>query len=112
MTRIDHVAEANIWIKNAIEAQASRTPNNEQLATAYGAMAQATATLALVEQQRIANLIALAKTAQEYYGPYAGEAGFAGTLFDNPKTELGNMRLKQNIAAALGLTAEQGGGER
>lgn len=55
--RIDHATEASSWIDNAISAQSSEEP--EALAVAYAGIAQAHATLALVEQQRIANLIAL-----------------------------------------------------
>lgn len=59
--RIDHVAAAKVWIENSVKAQASEQPNNEQLATAYAGIAQVHGTLALVEQQRIANLVALAQ---------------------------------------------------
>lgn len=58
--QVDHVAAAKDWIENSVKAQASQQPNNEQLAAAYAAVGQVHATLALVEQQRIANLIALA----------------------------------------------------
>lgn len=101
--RIDHYSAAIEMLKDAQVAK------DLAMVAVIADGAQVHATLALVEQQRIANLIALAKTAQEHYGGYAGEAGFVRTLFDNPNTELGNMRLKPNIAAALGLTAGQEG---
>ena len=47
--RIDHAAEAREWL-----VAAARHPG-----AVFAALAQAEATLALVEQQRIANLIAL-----------------------------------------------------
>lgn len=57
---VDHAAEARLWADNAVKAQAARKePKNEELATAYAAIAQVHATLALVEQQRVANLLAL-----------------------------------------------------
>lgn len=63
--RIDHVSAAKGWIANSVNAQASKQPNNEQLATAYAGVAQVHATLALVEQQRIANLIAFGDAKRE-----------------------------------------------
>jgi hypothetical protein len=68
------------------------------------AEAQVHATLALVEQQRIANLIALADHASELFGNYAGEAGGMGTLFSHPEDEGGNMRLRDDVRKALGLS--------
>lgn len=102
--RIDHAAEA-------VALRALTATLGVTVGQADGLLqaAQMHATLAIVEQQRIANVINLAKAAQAQYGHYAGEAGFMGQLFDNPNTELGNMRLKPDIAAALGLTAGQEG---
>lgn len=70
---------------------------------ALAAIAQVHATLALVEQQRIANLIALADHAFERWVNYAGEAGGIGTLFSNPESENGNMRVRDDIAESLGI---------
>lgn len=53
----DHEFEARTWISNAITAQIHR--GSEVLAGVYAGIAQAHATLALAEQQRIANLIAV-----------------------------------------------------
>ena len=52
--RIDHAAEARDYV-NTVESVAM----NQHLATRTLAAAQVHATLALVEQQRIANLIAI-----------------------------------------------------
>lgn len=100
----DRVKHALHWIDNAVKAQTVRTdPKNEELATAYAAIAQAHATLALVEQQRIANLIALASHAAERFGNYAGEAGGLATLFEYGETPESNMRLRDDIKKGLGL---------
>jgi hypothetical protein len=58
---------------------------------------------ALVEQQRIANLIALADHAHARFGNYAGEAGGLGTLFSYGPTPESNMRIQDDIAVALGI---------
>lgn len=55
--RIDHVAEARVWLDNAIKAQTDRS--SETVAGVYASIANTEATLALVEQQKVANLIAL-----------------------------------------------------
>lgn len=54
--RIDHVEEARGWL-----SQAERPDVPAALTSAIADIAQAYATLALVEQQRIANLIALSQ---------------------------------------------------
>jgi hypothetical protein len=53
----DDVKVARLWIDNAVKAQ---SVHEDDVAVAYAGIAQAHATLALVEQQRIANLIAAA----------------------------------------------------
>lgn len=105
--RIDHAEEAVTWLKNAKSAQASSEPYNEQLATAYAGIAQGHATLALVEQQRIANRIALASTVaaveMKYMQHGCRDHLLGGTgLFDhtiNPEEAL----LKPEIKEGLGL---------
>lgn len=62
----------------------------------------------LVEQQRIANLIALAEHAQRRYGNYAGDAGGLGTLFSYGETPESNMRVRDDIAYALGIDTYPG----
>ena len=100
--RIDHAAEAVKHIEWAHDQQG--TDGEFEFTVRDNALiAQAEATLALVEQQRIANIIALAEVAQDQYGNYSGEAGLIGQLFDNPTTELGNMQIKPVIKEGLGL---------
>lgn len=60
------------------------------------------ATLALAEQQRIANLIALADLADRKYGNYAGTGGLTA-VFEYGDTLESNMRLRPEIADALGI---------
>lgn len=67
------------------------------------AEALAWATLELAEQQRIANLIALADFAHDRFGTYAGEAGGMGVLFTYGETLDSNIRLRGDIREALGL---------
>jgi hypothetical protein len=93
---LDHVASAQALL-DALNGQPV------ELAMSFSAAAQAHATLALVEQQRIANLIALASHANERWGNYAGEAGGLGTLFSYPDAEGGNMQVRDDIARALGI---------
>lgn len=52
--RIDHAAQAEEWLADAKRADVSFAE-----AEAFAAIAQVYATLALAEQQRIANLVAL-----------------------------------------------------
>jgi hypothetical protein len=57
VSRIDHAAEAHTYIDYADEVIADGADSD--VAIAIASVAQVHATLALVEQQRIANLIAL-----------------------------------------------------
>ena len=88
--RIDHAAEARDMLDGK---------------NYYGSASEALAhaTLALVEQQRIANLIALAEHAHKRFGNFAGEAGGMGTLFAYGETEASNMQIRVGIREALGL---------
>ena len=74
MSRIDHAKHANQHLDNASNWDALNPDQNLMAA-------QVEATLALVEQQRIANLIALAAC--------------------------GQARVHPDIAAALGIEAEE-----
>ena len=71
--------------------------------------AQVHATLALAEQQRIANRIALAQVAAQatyasgYHGSSYGLVGQVG-IFDHPATEHGTSPLHADIAEGLGLS--------
>ena len=82
---IDHAAEAREWIDAA-----ARHPG----ATSTAILAQAEATLALVEQQRIANLIALRKA----WTPVEQACSDDLARFYN----VGNV-IDEDIAAALGI---------
>ena len=86
--RIDHAAEAREWIDAA-----ARHPG----ATSTAILAQAEATLALVEQQRIANLIALG---QFRVGP--NELPPFRHLVMRPVNEY-DVEPTTDIAAALGI---------
>ena len=61
MTRIDHAKEA----RRALRAAAETPSDVETVADPWILSAQVHATLALVEQQRIANLIALGRVRME-----------------------------------------------
>lgn len=58
---------------------------------------------ALTEQQRIANIIALADFADRRFGNYAGDAGPMGSLFLWGETPGGNVVLRDDVAHHLGL---------
>lgn len=99
--RIDHAYEARDCLDKAEEVA-----HTDEFAVAdlNVKAAQVHATLALVEQQRIVNLIALAEHAQRRYGNYAGEAGGVGTIFSYGETPESNMRVREDIREALGLS--------
>ena len=87
--RIDHVAEA---LRVARQANGKTT----EQAVPLVAVAQVHATLALVEQQRIANLIALGRTGRVAPGTIFNEQ-LSSFDFDSPQT------LRPEIREALGL---------
>lgn len=102
MTRIDHAAEARThieWTHDWQEVEGSTDAAN--IATSL--IAQAEATLALVEQQRIASLIALGQLqiASGMDGTHTpvGDGGAFRALY--PQGE--NTPLAPDIAAALGI---------
>ena len=91
--RIDHAAEAREWIDAA-----ARHPG----ATSTAILAQAEATLALVEQQRIANLIALAGASDSIRARQQAEE----VLYQPTPVQAGiDLPLTPDIAAALGIKA-------
>jgi hypothetical protein len=108
--RIDHAAEARLALEWAIEWAMRDVSVN--MATETGeyksdviAQAQVHATLALVEQQRVANLIALSNVRLEM--PGGGTATFIHA-FDFDWVMVGdvnapNFTLKPEIANALGI---------
>lgn len=98
MTRIDHAAKAHRLSKLAAEA------TTNEYATALYTGAQAEATLALVEQQRIANLIALT-----HVDGIATVKQAEGALYE-PKSDGDygiDLSLHVDIAAALGIGDDQ-----
>lgn len=98
--RIDHAAEARDWL--------DRMPTDDAAwASACAQASQAEATLALVEQQRIANLVALSNV--KLTMPGGGEATFI-YAFDVDWVEIDDVStpsftLRPDIAAALGIEA-------
>lgn len=88
--RIDHAAKARYWLPQ----------NGDGITPNHVAVAQVHATLALVEQQRIANLIALAEP-QSGIGT-GGEVSLPSWI---PATDgkIAYMRLRPEIADALGM---------
>lgn len=107
--RIDHAAEAAEWIADA-PANADSDTEGWQAAIVCGLLAQAEATLALVEQQRLANLISLAALAgREDVHEELAEAAHEslGQLIAYKPTGLDDevLMLHPTIAAALGIEA-------
>ena len=89
--RIDHAAEAVALLNLAAAAQHQGDPRH------LIAAAQAHATLALVEQQRIANLIALTK---ETFAAYEACEALGTFAVAKCGEQIG---LRPEIAAALGI---------
>ena len=89
--RIDHAAEAREALKEAGDVR--------NFATDASASAIAHAMLALTEQQRIANLIALAA------GGHGGPMGFEHEAMDalGVLGALHHLQLRPDIAASLGI---------
>lgn len=102
MSAKDHAGIADRFLRLAADV-AVHQGAGAPLVKVYAVRAQAEATLALVEQQRIANLIALADHSLDRFGNYAGPAGGMGTLFSYPQEENGNIQLREDIRKALGL---------
>lgn len=99
--RIDHVAEAVGLISEANRLLNEFKPMTTEAAH-LAAVAQVHATLALVEQQRIANLIALAHVADQHDNVSPLEQT-AWEALGVP----GSGVMRPDIAAALGLEVEE-----
>lgn len=107
--RIDHAAEAVALLNLAVMAQHQGDPRH------LIAAAQVHATLALVKQQRIANLISLAKLAgrdedvhEEVAAAAYGALNALVSYQDVPNGHMGPdevVVLRPEIAAALGIKA-------
>ena len=111
MTRIDHAARS----RRRMEATLSSYETGEDAGAIVVALAALNdSTLALVEQQRIANLIALASMAEDdsKHEVLAGELGnaavwtLATTKMIGPDDEI--EVIDPTIAAALGIEIPQG----
>lgn len=98
-----HEQQAKYWLN---DASAEYRNGNAKRAGLCVGMAQVEATLALAEQQRIANLIALTRYAVEQYENYAPIGANLPALFTPPETVQGNMTLNPEIAQALGIGNE------
>lgn len=91
--RIDHAAEAVALLNLAVTAQHQGDPRH------LIAAAHVHATLALIEQQRIANLVALAK---ETFAAHEASEALGTFATAKPGERIG---LRPDIAAALGIKA-------
>lgn len=89
--RIDHVAEALVHVDDVHNWQSDEGITEATL-IASALIAQAEATLALVEQQRIANLLALAQ--------FSHETGDGARLHTSL---VGSHEMRTEAAAALGV---------
>jgi len=92
----DHYAEAVEWLKSTPEEY--REGNNHR-ATLCTAMAQVHATLALAEQQRIANLILLAESGRTTVN--GARAALAALYTGSAEEGSAHMALRPEIARAL-----------
>jgi uncharacterized ParB-like nuclease family protein len=88
MTRIDHAASAQAFLRSAD----GQTPDG---ATAYATCAQAEAVLALVEQQQIASLIEMAQS--PLFNAFDGSNPALDALMEK------TCGVAPDIAAALGI---------
>lgn len=95
--------------ENAFDGDVTIAPREEPTVAENIALAQVHATLALVEQQRIANRIALASAVAQasrsagMHGSVLGLIAGGIGLFDNPSTEHGAPPLHEDIREGLGL---------
>ncbi|WP_454301113.1 hypothetical protein [Salana multivorans] len=96
--RIDHAARARLKIEAAQDQQA-RDGEFDWTVRDEALLAQAEATLALVEQLRLANLVAIA---------HGTDGALSTALRDLAYLTLGDDGINPDIAAALGLTVEEG----
>lgn len=93
-----HVKSAKKWLNDAPVEY--RKGNNQRASLCVG-IAQVEATLALAEQQRIANLIALAESGRTTVN---GARQALGALYDGSIEDgTAHMLLRSEIAQALGV---------
>lgn len=96
--RIDHAAVAREYIAWAHDVQENEGTTDRSV-TDLALLAQAEATLALVEQQRIANLIALGYGHTSPSGDVVGDARRA--LVERRSAD--HHQLRPDVAGALGI---------
>lgn len=94
--RIDHAVEALRVVSLPVTTEESTTAN----ATAY---AQVHATLALAEQQRIANLIALANSTHQILHEQTAQDAAEALVEFRPHSAGGYFQPATHIAQALGI---------
>lgn len=104
-SRINHAAEARL----ALEYSERRVSANWIAETGEAksdiiAVAQAHATLALVEQQRIANLIALSESGRTTAN--GARAALSGLYDGDGASGSASMALRDDIAQALGIDGD------
>jgi hypothetical protein len=94
--RIDHATQARTLLDRWTQPQYEFFTDgpNPRIERDQLAQAQVHATLALVEQQRVANLIALDRTLEQYTVPADDETGM---------DSYSSTRLRTDIREALGL---------
>lgn len=102
MSRIDHAAEAAEWIADAPHALhgTSGEQQSTDRAVVCALLAQAHATLALAEQQRIANLVALAQGSDGAFSVVTRDLAYLSIASGGP-----DGAPHPDIAAALGIEA-------
>lgn len=100
--RIDHAAEAQRCIEWSRDWQLEEGCT-ETTGITYAILAQAEATLALVEQQRIANLIALAESGRTTVN--GARAALSGLYDGAVEDGSANMHIRADVAVALGIEA-------
>lgn len=104
MTRFDHATEARaLLIQGDAFTSSDMVLQTGEAKADVIALAQVHATLALVEQQRIANLVALSQ-AEDGNG-WASEQAIAAVFREhwNDETGQGHCTIAPDIAAALGI---------
>ena len=98
--RIDHAAEARkriVWGEEWMEREGDTDVTN----TVVALHAQVHATLALAEQQRIANLIALSESGRTTVN--GARAALSALYVGAVEDGTAHMQLRPDIAAALGI---------
>ena len=99
----DHTMLAEADLDTAARAIRRSDLTEVEVITATLALAQVNATLALTEQQRVANLIALSESARATVS--GARAALAGMYAGSAEDGSAHMTLRPEVAAALGIEA-------